>query len=175
MAEPGHVAWARYLQSQNTHMIYSEGSARMSAIGQWPLKFPITADCSAFVTLVFWLAGMPDPNGLNYDHEGYTGTLLSHGHKVDPKQVQVGDVVVYGPGTGWHTALVTEVTKDGIRTISHGQQGDPNYCWVNGPNNPHDGRLPQTFLRFNTNVTGVARPIPVGGSLPTLPGSVVKP
>jgi hypothetical protein len=58
-----------------------------------------------------------------------------------------GDVIVYGGGTGEHTALI--VVVDGSKnplTISHGQQSDPSYCHVN-----QDGRLPQTYLRFNTN------------------------
>jgi len=152
------VAWARYFcEKHKANFIYSEGPQRMSALGHFPVQFPVFADCSAFVTLCYWLGGAADPNGgtaynaTGFGREGYTGTLLSHGTHIPVAEVQPGDVVVYGPGTGWHTALVTDVTPNGIRTISHGQQGDPSYVWVNGPNNPHDGREPQTFLRFNTN------------------------
>ena len=35
-----------------------------------------TTDCSGFVTLMAKWAGIPDPNGLNYDGQGDTGTLL---------------------------------------------------------------------------------------------------
>ena len=97
---------------------------------------PITADCSAAVTLWYKWAGAPDPNGLNYNGTGYTGTLLGHGRHIALKDVLPGDVIVYGPGTGWHTALVVEAGPDPL-TVSHGQQGDPNYCRVS-----QDGRLP---------------------------------
>ncbi|HVH52092.1 MAG TPA: hypothetical protein VM690_08090, partial [Gaiellaceae bacterium] len=41
-------------------------------------RLPITTDCSGFVTLCYFLAGAPDPNGREYDGEGWTGTLLRH-------------------------------------------------------------------------------------------------
>ena len=160
------INWAKWLLEDNKkhtgHVHYSEGSNRMSAIGQWPIKFPVTTDCSGFVTLVLWLAGVSDPNGLHYNHEGYTGTLLSHeahvAHFVKNlsgvavENVRVGDLVVYGPGTGDHVALIIEVSGPDILTISHGQEGDPSYVWVNKPVGPArghgtDGRQPQTFLR----------------------------
>lgn len=119
----------------------------MSGIGK-PGVLPVNADCSAFVTLCYNWAGAADPNGMGYNHTGYTGTLLSHGTKIALNQVQPGDVIVYGPGTGWHTALVIEGGPNPL-TISHGQQGDPSYCHVS-----QDGRLPQTYLRFNTTAIG---------------------
>jgi len=109
----------------------------------------VTADCSAFVTLCYNWAGAPDPNAQSYNHTGYTGTLLAHGQKIALKDVQPGDVIVYGPGTGWHTALVVDVSGANAKnplTVSHGQAGDPSYCHVS-----QDGRLPQTYLRFNTS------------------------
>jgi len=142
------VAWAKWSAANHAKFTYSEGPQRMSGIGH-PGKLPVTADCSAFVTLCYNWAGAADPNGQNYDHEGYTGTLLSHGTKIPLAQVQPGDVIVYGPGTGWHTALVVDVSGANAKnplTISHGQEGDPSYCHVS-----QDGRLPQTYLRFNTS------------------------
>jgi len=146
------VAWAHWLMEHKAEMNYSEGPARMSAIGVWPPKFPIDCDCSAFVTLCYWLAGADDPNGQHYDHEGYTGTLLSHGLIIPREQVQAGDVIVYGPGTGWHTALVVEPGHDPL-TISMGQQGDPSLVYVS-----QDGRQPQTYLRFHTGANTVRTP-----------------
>ena len=142
------VAWAKWAVANHAKFTYSEGPQRMSGIGH-PGKLPVIADCSAFVTLCYNWAGAADPNGQNYDHEGYTGTLLSHGTKIPLAQVQPGDVIVYGPGTGWHTALVVDVSGANAKnplTISHGQEGDPSYCHVS-----QDGRLPQTYLRFNTS------------------------
>ena len=145
------VAWSYWLMEHKAEVNYTEGPARMSAIGVWPPKFPIDCDCSASVTLCYWLAGADDPNGLGYDHEGYTGTLLSHGLEIPLAQVQPGDVIVYGPGTGWHTALVVQAGSDPL-TISHGQQGDPSLVRVS-----QDGRQPQRYLRFHTGIAGTPR------------------
>ena len=38
---------------------------------------PLTTGCSGFVTICFYEAGAPDPNGLDYSGLGYTGTLRS--------------------------------------------------------------------------------------------------
>ena len=152
------VAWAKWCATNHAKFTYSEGPQRMSGIGN-PGKLPVTADCSAFVTLCYNWAGAPDPNAQSYNHTGYTGTLLSHGTKIPLSQVQPGDVIVYGPGTGWHTALIVDVSGLNAKnplTISHGQQGDPSYVHVN-----QDGRLPQTYLRFNTsaiNAQGIHTP-----------------
>jgi len=140
------VEWAKWAHDNKAHFNYTEGPERMSAIGVYLPKFPINADCSAFVTWCYWIAGAPDPNGLHYNHEGYTGTLL-HGLEIPRDQVQPGDVIVYGPGTGWHTALVIEAGADPL-TISHGQQGDPSLVRVS-----QDGRQPQRYLRFKTEGT----------------------
>ena len=141
------VAWAKWAAAHHDKFNYTEGPLRMSGIGK-PGVLPVNADCSAFVTLCYNWAGAADPNGMGYNHTGYTGTLLSHGTKIALNQVQPGDVIVYGPGTGWHTALVIEGGPNPL-TISHGQQGDPSYCHVS-----QDGRLPQTYLRFNTTAIG---------------------
>ena len=143
------VAWAKWAAANHAKFNYTQGPNRMSGIGK-PGSLPVNADCSSFVTLCYNWAGAPDPNGMGYNHTGYTGTLLSHGQKIALKDVQPGDVIVYGKGTGEHTALIVGV--DGSKnplTISHGQQGDPSYCHVS-----QDGRLPQTYLRFNTTATG---------------------
>ena len=151
------VAWAQWAHANSAHFNYTEGPLRMSAIGVYPPQFPIWADCSAFVTWCYWIAGADDPNGLGYNHQGYTGTLLSHGsHIIVPVP---GDVVVYGDTPGVHTALVVWAQGPDILTVSHGQQGDPSFVWVNKPvhapqaGHPIDGRQPQTFLRFATGGT----------------------
>ena len=146
------VQWAQWAHANAAHFNYTEGPNRMSAIGVYPPSLPIYADCSAFVTWCYWVAGADDPNGLGYNHQGYTGTLLSHGLEIPLAQVQPGDVIVYGPGTGWHTALVVQAGHDPL-TISHGQQGDPSLVHVS-----QDGRTPQRYLRFHTGCKNVRTP-----------------
>ena len=151
-ATPNIIAWARWSVVNHKQCHYTEGAQRMSEIGL-PGHLPFYADCSAAVTVWHNWAGAPDPNGQNYNHTGYTGTLLAHNQHIAPSQVKPGDVVIYGPGTGWHAALVVETNSNGdILTISMGQEGDPSYVWVNNPKGPKngypvDGRLPQIFLR----------------------------
>jgi cell wall-associated NlpC family hydrolase len=142
------VAWAKWAAAHHEKFNYTQGPNRMSNIGK-PGLLPVYADCSSFVTLCYNWAGAPDPNGMSYNHTGYTGTLLAHGQKIALKDVQPGDVIVYGGGTGEHTALIVGVDgNNNPLTISHGQQGDPSYIHVN-----QDGRKPQTYLRFNTIAT----------------------
>ena len=131
------VKWAKWGVQNEPLIHYAE-------VRPMPLtaSLPLTTDCSGFITLCYKLAGCPDPNGLGYNGQGYTGTLLDHGRHIPKDAVQPGDVVVYGPGTGWHTALIVQGGPDPL-TVSHGQEKGPEWCRVS-----QDGRLPQTFLRF---------------------------
>lgn len=70
-------------------------------------------DCSGAATCIYkWTPPLHDPNGLAYKHEGYTGTMLSHLHHYsDAKRARVGALVIFGPGTGDHVAVVLEPDK----------------------------------------------------------------
>lgn len=140
---------------------YSEGPDRLDQINTpWPKK--VKADCSAFIVLLFVWLRLKNPDGSSPPY--YTGTELSHGQHVAlilangkrNRHIYAGMAVVYGPGTGEHTAFIVKVRKNGdILTVSMGKQGDPSYVWVNPPKGPsygfpYDGRQPQTFLKFNT-------------------------
>lgn len=140
------VAWAKYLEQHKTGDVYTEGPNRMSGVGHRG-KLPLSADCSAFVTVCYNWAGADDPNGFNYDGEGYTGTLVARGLQVSKADVQPGDVVIYGGGPGVHAALVIEAGTDPL-TISMGQQGDPSKVYVShgDPSLDHVVR----FFRYHT-------------------------
>jgi hypothetical protein len=81
-------------------------------------------DCSAFATLCYKGAGAPDPNGLDYDGQGYTGTMWPRGHAVDDPAP--GDLAFYGeqpkqPGVPGHVAVYIgagEVISFGCTPIS---------------------------------------------------------
>lgn len=94
-------------------------------------RLPFTTDCSGFVTMCYRYSGAPDPNGRNYDGQGYTGTLLAHGRHIPLVQVRRGDLVVYGCRSipvGHHVGIVKQVrARDpaGIVTVSHGNEGGP--------------------------------------------------
>lgn len=86
----------------------------------------ITMDCSESVTLICKLAGLADPNGLNYDGQGFTGTLLDHlPHYDNPGAAKVGALCVFGPGTGTHVAMVYERGPDPL-LWTHGEEADPS-------------------------------------------------
>lgn len=86
----------------------------------------LTMDCSEAVTLICKLAGLADPNGLNYDGAGFTGTMLDHlPHYVDAGAAKIGALCVFGPGTGTHVAMVHERGHDPV-LWTHGETGDPS-------------------------------------------------
>ena len=85
---------------------------------------PLTTDCSGFVTLCYYLAGAPDPNGRGYDGSGYTGTLLGWLPAIAPLDADRGDLVVWGTYPGRHVALVLEPGRDPL-LCSHGQEHGP--------------------------------------------------
>ncbi len=153
------VKWGYYGVKHHGSFTYSESADRMNSIGTKPGTLPVTCDCSAFVTLCYKWAGAKDPNGLAYNHTGYTGTELSHDQHialwiknnkgVKIEEVRPGDLVVYGPGTGLHVALVVHPGNGDPVTISMGKNGDPSVVRVS-----QDGRLPQTYLRCNTQGPG---------------------
>ncbi len=82
-------------------------------------------DCSESVTLLCRLADLDDPNGLNYNGQGLTGTLLGHlRHYSNPRAANIGALVVFGPGTGHHVCMVR---RPGVNPLlfSHGQERGP--------------------------------------------------
>lgn len=149
---PQIVEWAKYLVSIKNHFLYEQIRPMPLSIDKWPIK----TDCSGFATLVYRLAGAPDPNGpkYHYNGRGYTGTLLANGKKITREQARPGDMIVYGPGTGWHVAVIVEAGANPL-TVSMGQNGDPSYVHVN-----EDGRTPQTYLTFSTIQSWPATPLP---------------
>jgi cell wall-associated NlpC family hydrolase len=97
------------------------GEIRPIPLGQ---TLPLTTDCSGFVTICYFLAGAPDPNGLDYCGQGWTGTLLRNLSVVMPEDARRGDLVVWGEFPGWHVALLLEPGEDPL-LCSHGQEHGP--------------------------------------------------
>lgn len=114
---------AQWLVAHNHQCTYSEGSDRMSCVHK-PYAVPFVSDCSAGVTCCYSWGGAPDPNELNYDGEGYTGTLVDTGTRILALETRAADIVIYGPSVGWHAALVVKGGRDPL-VWSMGEQGDP--------------------------------------------------
>lgn len=105
---------------------YSQKPERFEAIGH-PRQLPLSTDCSAFYTLCCNWAGVPDPNGVNYNHYGFTGTLLNNMEEIPIEQALPGDAIVYGPATGDHVVMKVD-DGENIRdpwVVSHGQERGP--------------------------------------------------
>lgn len=85
--------------AHGSHCRYTQGRLRMTIV-RLKLRPPFNGvelyeDCSSSVTGFYWIAGAPDPNGLGYNGEGYTGSLWSHGRLVTLEAAQPGDLVFY--------------------------------------------------------------------------------
>jgi hypothetical protein len=113
------VAAARWGIANEPRIHY--GEVRPIPLGR---TLPLTTDCSGFVTICFHEAGAPDPNGLGYSGQGYTGTLLDHLEAIDPADARRGDVVVWGAYPGRHCAIVLEPAVDPL-LASHGREQGP--------------------------------------------------
>ena len=90
-----------------------------------PLSLPQVTDCSGFDTNAYKYAGGPDPNGRNFDGQGWTGTLLEHGKEVSMANAKAGDLVIFGRPPGHHVAMVTVPSRFNPTLVSHGQESDP--------------------------------------------------
>ncbi|MGN6379590.1 MAG: hypothetical protein ACTHNU_11615 [Gaiellales bacterium] len=89
-------------------------------------RLPLTTDCSGFVTSCYFAAGASDPNGLAFNGEGYTGTLLSNLPHIHPEQGQPGDLVVFGTYPGMHVVMLLHTDEFGGWIVaSHGQERGP--------------------------------------------------
>lgn len=118
--------WAIWAVAHRGSFTYTEGAARWHMVDSEPGSLPQSADCSAFVTGLAKWGGASDPNGLNYTG-GFTGTLLKHCNRVTAAQARMGDLAVYGPGTGSHAVFVLErLPRNDFWVVSHGKPGDPS-------------------------------------------------
>jgi hypothetical protein len=114
---------------------------------------PFTTDCSGFVTLMAKWAGAPDPNGLNYDGAGYTGSLLTHLTHIKRADSWRADLVVFGGGTGTHVVMLIEggIRVSNPRVVSHGGKDDPSLYHLSDLIDYFGHSCPLTFLRTVAN------------------------
>src|SRR5215472_5446304 len=116
-----HYAQRRPMSTKNINNMTELANALKRSQG-------ITCDCSESVTLICHIGGMRDPNGLNYNGYGYTGTLLNFckPHFTDPAKANIGTILVCGPGAGDHAMMVYKPGRDPI-LFSHGGERDPKF------------------------------------------------
>lgn len=113
------IHYAQIRPMRTVHLYEQELHTRLEHGGS------ITMDCSEAVTCLCKWAGLRDPNGLGYDGQGYTGTMLRHlPSYADPRGANVGALCVFGPRPGDHVAMVLEPGPDPL-LWSHGYEGGP--------------------------------------------------
>ena len=102
---------------------YTQGSLRMTGVTRrmYPPAYPRYIDCSAAYTWWKFVGGAPDPNGLGYNGQGYTGTQSNKGVTVAPWNAPRTAAVFYGRPIG-HVAMI--VVK-GSKVVSHGSEIGP--------------------------------------------------
>jgi hypothetical protein len=122
-AIPDILHAANWLVANHAHCTYSEGADRLSCVHK-PFEVPFVSDCSAGVTDLFSWGGAPDPNDANFAGPSDTGTLLAHGDEISLHIARECDVVIFGPGDGWHAGLLVAGGGNPI-VWSMGEQGDP--------------------------------------------------
>lgn len=104
-------------------------------------------DCSQSVTQLYRWAKLKDPNGLAYQHVGYTGTMLAHlSHYINARIAKPGALVVFGPGTGDHVCMVLEQGADPL-LFSHGSTHGAGPIRLSVERQYH--RSPVTFLNVS--------------------------
>jgi peptidoglycan hydrolase-like protein with peptidoglycan-binding domain len=114
------TAFVGYKHKEALH--YTQDARRMEGVreGVRPPKHPAWEDCSSFATWCYWAAGAPDPNGLGYNGQGYTGTQVQHGKTTNSPRP--GDLVFYGGGSvPSHVAVYVGNGK----VVSHGSEPGP--------------------------------------------------
>jgi len=121
--DPRDIIMAYALHGYNNRALvhYTQGPMRMYGVRNKvkPPNTPYYEDCSSYSTWCYWGSGIKDPNNLNYNGLGYTGTLALNGWKVaSPK---IGDLAFYGNYPYGHVVIYI----GNSRCISHGSEMGP--------------------------------------------------
>lgn len=120
---------ARWAISHAPDIHYTEGGLRMGWVRAHALKLPAYEDCSSSITGLYCVAGAPDPNGLGYDGQGYTGTMMQHCRRLaGAGAAMLCDLVIWldAQGDSHHVAMVIDqVGNDDPILYSHGSEGGP--------------------------------------------------
>lgn len=118
------VATALFGRDHSSEIHYTQGASRMGGVRNKikPPRVPSYEDCSSFATWCYWVAGAQDPNGLNYDGYGYTGTQVRRGRKVTT--AKAADLVFYG-NVGGSVPTHVAVSVGAGKVVSHGGESGP--------------------------------------------------
>lgn len=133
------IVAAAHVGFRNREQIaYSQGADRMEGVrrGIRPPQFPSVEDCSSFATWCYFAAGAPDPNDVDFNGSGFTGTQIRHGR--ERRKPRPGDLVFYGHSHG-DINHVTVYVGNG-KVISHGQESGPSLFPIDYDRGDRGGR-----------------------------------
>lgn len=120
------VAAALSFYAHGAHCHYTQGPRRMTIVRDRLHSLDgheLYEDCSSACTGWYWMAGAPDPNGRDYDLEGFTGTLWDRGRLVTLDRAQPGDLVFYkSPSYPGYPYAHVAVYIGGGKVISFGSE-----------------------------------------------------
>jgi hypothetical protein len=127
----GMVSIGNTLAAHASLLDYTEGADRMmgekltwsEVLAMLAKGERLTGDCASFYTEACMWAGCSDPNRLNFDGYGYTGTLLNSMPHITLAEAQNGDAIVFGAWPGLHVVWVTEPSATNPKIDSHGRPG----------------------------------------------------
>jgi hypothetical protein len=114
---------------QSPYRAMGEKLTWAQVLAYFKAKRHITGDCSmAYTDQCEWNPhGVSDPNRLNFDGYGFTGTLLESMPILPLAELEIADAIVMGPGTGDHVVYVFDKkgSADPMDWIvwSHGRPG----------------------------------------------------
>ncbi len=119
-------------------------------VGLAPHHLPFITDCSGFATLMAKWSGNPDPNGNDFDGDGYTGTMLKHLPHIPFSETLRGDLTVFGAFPGIHVVvmLIGGRLRPDPPVASHGGPGDPNRYRLSEVQGYFGSDVEVTYLRL---------------------------
>lgn len=90
----------------------------------------VSGDCSWSLTELFFMTGLKDPTGFNFNGDGNTESMLTHLTKryANPAGAKAGAIVIFGVGlplNEQHGAMVIKPDKKNPTLFSHGSAAGP--------------------------------------------------
>lgn len=120
-------------------------------------KLPLTTDCSGSVTCIYYTIGAADPNGNDYNGQGFTGTLFANGEAIPLLHLEPGDLVIRSEGdTTEHVYMVMASLGNGdFKLFSHGREAAPETVTLASAKaaHPGEGFYGKRFLAQSTQAT----------------------
>ena len=129
------------------------GQVRPIPVNLPKFSLPFTTDCSGFVTMMAKWSGNPDPNGNDFDGQGYTGSMLGHLPHIPRDRTWRGDLVVFGAYPGVHVVVLLAggSRESDPPVVSHGGPDGPERYPLSEVIGFFGNDCPVTYLQLRPN------------------------